>query len=97
MFLLTLWVQISLTILNFFFKILLECKCNNHASSCVYNPVTKSGQCQNCQDKTKGANCDECKAGYFRNVSFGIESPNACSGLLLFIFALEGGNTKLLN
>lgn len=56
------------------------CNCNNHATTCTFDPVSNSGVC-NCTDNTQGATCDSCSATYYHTATAGpFTSPAACQG-----------------
>ncbi|CAI8041271.1 Attractin [Geodia barretti] len=50
---------------HWFFEQCPACQCNGH-STCVNESV-----CEECQNNTQGANCDECSDGYFGNAKGG--------------------------
>ena len=54
------------------------CTCNNHASSCVYDPDVATGVCIDCADNTQGVQCDSCIDFYYRPSGVPIDSPTAC-------------------
>lgn len=58
----------------------IECQCNNHGLSCVYNNTLGHGICTSCQHNTEGQHCDKCLPKYYRNMDVSMEDPNACIG-----------------
>ncbi len=50
------------------------------------------GVCVNCQHNTQGRHCDQCKDGYFRDLSIPIDSPVACNLCGCYTDGTVGGN-----
>ena len=76
------------------------CTCNNHANSCVYDPVTDTGICVDCMDNTEGPQCESCTQFYYRPSGVPRDSPEACfpcacdpSGVTDDGVCLRGDNT----
>ncbi|XP_014675013.1 PREDICTED: laminin subunit gamma-1-like [Priapulus caudatus] len=56
----------------------MRCNCNNHAQTCVFNPLTSSGRCLDCTDNTTGEKCEKCLPGYYRNETAALNSSEVC-------------------
>ena len=52
-----------------------RCFCNFHSDSC--DPV--SGECFNCSDNTRGADCELCALGYFRDSNLRTDGCIKCN------------------
>lgn len=57
-----------------------ECECNNHGLSCIYNDTLGYGVCTSCQHNTKGSQCEACSPKYYRNVNVPLQDLNTCIG-----------------
>ncbi len=55
-----------------------ECECNNHSSSCVYNETLNQGVCIDCQHQTTGYSCEQCIPYYYHPSSALIDSIDGC-------------------
>lgn len=62
-----------------------RCTCNNHASSCHFDPAVyeftsrvSGGVCDDCAHNTMGRNCEQCKAFYYRDPELGLDHPEVC-------------------
>ena len=62
-----------------------ECNCNDHASSCYFNPSVfeatgqlSGGVCENCEHNTEGRQCDSCKLGFFQDPELQLNHPDIC-------------------
>ena len=58
----------------------IECECNGHTDTCVYNSSLGRGVCLECIDNTVGDTCDSCDEGYYRNDEVPITNSNTCIG-----------------
>ncbi|XP_077868376.1 laminin subunit alpha-1-like [Saccoglossus kowalevskii] len=56
------------------------CDCNEHAANCSYDETVGKGVCEGCEDNTAGLFCEICVAGYYRNQSEPVNSPDVCIG-----------------
>lgn len=64
---------------------IVECNCNNHATSCFFNPVlyvksgnVSGGNCHGCMHNTEGVNCEFCQPNFYRHPNYPIDSPGTC-------------------
>ncbi|XP_043832602.1 netrin-4-like isoform X2 [Dromiciops gliroides] len=62
-----------------------KCRCHNHADSCHFDGGVwlnsgkrTGGICDNCQHHTEGRHCQKCKAGFYRDWSKPMSSPEVC-------------------
>lgn len=62
-----------------------KCNCNNHASSCHFDPAVyeaskhvSGGVCDGCKHNTMGTNCEQCKPFYYRDPDRDIQDPEVC-------------------
>ncbi|XP_019880916.2 laminin subunit beta-1 isoform X2 [Aethina tumida] len=62
-----------------------RCNCNNHATSCHYDPAlyeatgqVSGGVCDGCEHNTMGSNCEQCKPFYYRDPTKDIQDPEVC-------------------
>ncbi|EDV25807.1 uncharacterized protein TRIADDRAFT_24524, partial [Trichoplax adhaerens] len=62
------------------------CKCNNHTSTCSFSSTVyertnnASGSfCTNCQDNTRGDQCNQCQPNYFQQANKSLDSPDVCA------------------
>ena len=56
----------------------IECECNNHSSSCVYNETLNQGVCVDCQYLSTGYNCEDCVPYFYHPSSVSIDSIDRC-------------------
>ena len=56
----------------------IECECNNHSSSCVYNETLIQGVCVDCQHETTGYNCDQCIPYHYHPSAISVDSVDSC-------------------
>lgn len=42
------------------------CQCHGHSNTCLYELFIEKGVCQNCQNNTRGVQCELCAEGYYR-------------------------------
>lgn len=62
-----------------------ECNCNNHALTCHFDEAVyvssgnvTGGVCDNCQHNTQGQHCEYCRAFFFRDPDYDMQSDRAC-------------------
>ncbi|KAK2718943.1 laminin subunit beta-1-like [Artemia franciscana] len=63
-----------------------RCNCNNHATSCHFDPVvfeatgqTSGGVCDGCQHNTMGRQCEQCKPYFYQQPGIDIQDPSICA------------------
>ena len=54
--------------------------CSGHALDCTSENLEEGVQCIDCADNTEGNNCEQCRAGYYQDVSALLNDPNICIG-----------------
>nr|XP_012215232.1 PREDICTED: laminin subunit beta-1 [Linepithema humile] len=62
-----------------------KCNCNNHTESCHFDEAVyersgrvSGGVCDDCQDNTRGQNCEQCKPFYYHDMTKDISDKTAC-------------------
>ncbi|CAL1535786.1 unnamed protein product, partial [Lymnaea stagnalis] len=60
----------------------LECTCNGHADTCVYDATKGTGVCINCTGNTSGDRCDTCTTGFYLNPNRAAVSDNTAEPFL---------------
>ncbi|XP_063288550.1 netrin-G2 isoform X2 [Pelobates fuscus] len=59
-------------------KILKSCECLGHSNRCSYIEQLNVVTCVSCKHNTRGKHCEQCRLGYYRNVSVGLDDKNVC-------------------
>ncbi|CAH2316073.1 netrin-G2 isoform X1 [Pelobates cultripes] len=58
--------------------ILDSCECLGHSNRCSYIEQLNVVTCVSCKHNTRGKHCEQCRLGYYRNVSVGLDDKNVC-------------------
>ena len=77
-----------------FLSVHIECQCNGHGLSCMYNKTLDVGICTSCQHNSTGHHCERCQPKFYRNSMVPINHPSTCLGKRIEYHRLQPLNHK---